>query len=116
MDMDDRQRRVGRNEAIFREVNERIERVSESLQVTTERISILCECGADSCTERIEISLPEYERVRQDPTLFILRAGHEQPDVEAVVERHETYDIVRKTAGEAAELARELDPRGNDDN
>jgi hypothetical protein len=109
--VDERQRRIGKNEALFREVNERIERVTASLQITTERIAILCECGDDSCTERIEVSLPEYDRVRQDSTLFFVCSGHEEPDVEIVVELNEGYDVVRKKAGPAAELARELDPR-----
>jgi hypothetical protein len=99
--VDERQRRIGKNEALFREVNERIERVTASL----------CECGDDSCTERIEVSLPEYDRVRQDSTLFFVCSGHEEPDVEIVVELNEGYDVVRKKAGPAAELARELDPR-----
>jgi hypothetical protein len=109
--VDERQRRIGKNEALFREVNERIERVTESLQLTTERIAILCECADGSCTERIEVSLPEYERVRQDSTLFFVSIGHEKPDVESVVEQNEEYDVVRKKEGPAAELARELDPR-----
>lgn len=108
--MDERQRRIGRNEALFREVNERIERVSASLRVT-ERIAILCECGDESCTDKIDVSLPAYERVREDPTLFFVRRGHAQPDVEHVVEQRDDYEVVRKLAGPAAEMARALDPR-----
>jgi hypothetical protein len=109
--VDERRRRIGKNEALFREVNERIERVTESLQVTTENFSILCECGDDSCMEQVEVSLGEYERVRGDPALFFVRKGHEEPDVEDVVEQTTGYDIVRKRSGGPAELASELDPR-----
>jgi hypothetical protein len=109
--VDARAARIGHNEALFREVNERIERVSEALQVTTERIAILCECGDESCAEKIEVALPEYERVRADSELFFVRCGHEQPDVERIVEQHEDYDVVRKEPGPAAELARDLDDR-----
>jgi hypothetical protein len=107
---DDRQRQLGRNEALFREANERIERVSQSLQVGTESFKILCECGDTSCTDQLDVSLPEYERIRRDPTLFFVRSGHEQPEVDDAVERTESYDVVRKKA-EAAEIARDLDPR-----
>jgi 5-bromo-4-chloroindolyl phosphate hydrolysis protein len=107
--VDERERRIGQNEALFREVNERIERLSQTLQAT-DSITILCECGDASCTEQIEVSLPEYERVRQDPTLFFVVLGHEQTDVEDVVEQGESYTVVRKTDG-AAEVARERDPR-----
>jgi hypothetical protein len=109
--VDERARRIGQNEALFREVNERIERVTETLQVTTERIAILCECGDDSCVERIEIALPEYERVRSDSELFFVRSGHEEPDLEDVVESHGEYDVVRKRPGPTADLAHELDDR-----
>jgi hypothetical protein len=109
--MDERERRIGKNEALFREVNDRIERVTESLQVTTENLSILCECGDDSCMEKVEVSLPEYERIRADPALFFVRHGHEEPDVEDVVEEQRRYYVVRKRSGGPAELASELDPR-----
>jgi hypothetical protein len=111
--VDERARRIGQNQALFREVNDRIERVSESLQVKSDQIAILCECGDQTCTERIEISLAEYDRVRAEPTLFFVRAGHEQPDVEEVIERHPGYSVARKREGIPADLARELDPRGN---
>jgi hypothetical protein len=109
--MSEREQRIGRNEALFREVNDRIERVSESLQVTSDPLRILCECGKASCTEQIAVPVSEYERVRADAELFFVRKGHEQNGVERVVERHEEYDVVRKEAGEAAMIARELDPR-----
>lgn len=109
--MDERERRIGKNEALFREVNDRIERVTESLQVTTENLSILCECGDESCLEKVEVSLPEYERIRSDPALFFVLPGHELPDVEDVVEEAPGYYIVRKRSGGPAELATELDPR-----
>ena len=73
---DERQRRIGRNQALFREVNERIERVSGALRTGTDTITVLCECGNQACAERIEVSLSDYERVRAEPTLFLVRPGH----------------------------------------
>ena len=108
---EERERRIGRNEALFREVNERIERVSQALQVEPERLRILCECGDESCFEHIEVSLPDYERVRANSTLFFVRSGHEHTEVEEVVEEREEYNVVRKSEGPAAAQARELDPR-----
>jgi hypothetical protein len=110
-EVEERERRIGRNEALFREVNERIERVTEALQVKTDTIQILCECGNESCMEQISVPLPEYERVRSDAELFFICSGHQDPEAEAVVEQHESYDIVRKKPGPAAEIARKLDPR-----
>src|SRR6476620_1177632 len=73
---EERQRRIGRNQALFREVNERIERVSGALRTGTDTITVLCECGNQSCAEHIEVSLSDYERVRAEPTLFLVRPGH----------------------------------------
>jgi hypothetical protein len=75
-------------------------------------MTAVCECGDASCSEQIELDLPTYERIRAEPTLFIVRRGHEIPDVEDVVEQHEGFDVVRKHEGGPAELARERDPRG----
>ena len=108
--MEDRERRIGRNEALFREVNERIERVSGALRTGTDTMMILCECGNPDCVDHIEVSTAEYERVRDESTLFFVRPGHAKLDVEKVVEHHDEYDVVRKNGG-AAEVARELDPR-----
>jgi hypothetical protein len=105
----EREERIGRNEALFREVNERIERITETLPVET--LTILCECGEQSCLEQIEVTVPDYERVRAEPTLFFVRPGHEQSEVEDVVEEREEYHVVRKKDGRAAAEARELDPR-----
>jgi hypothetical protein len=112
--VEERERRLGRNEALFREVNERIERVSGALRTGTDTMTILCECGNPDCVEHIEVSLSEYERIRGDSTHFFVRPGHAKPDVEEVIEHHDEYDVVRKN-GAAAEIARELDPRDGDD-
>jgi hypothetical protein len=108
---DERERRVGRNEALFREVNERIEQVSQALQVEPETLRILCECGDNFCLEQIEVSLPEYERVRANATLFFVHPGHEKTDVEEMVEERDAYNVVRKKEGPAAAQARDHDPR-----
>ena len=109
--MSERARRLGRNEAIFREVNDRIERVAETRQATTETLRILCECGVESCTGQIVVPMSEYERIRSDSELFFVCSGHEQPEVENVVEYHDDYNVVRKRPGDAARLAHETDPR-----
>jgi hypothetical protein len=109
--MDERGRRIGRNEAFFREANERIEQLSQKLETTGGRLEILCECGDPGCHERIEITMVDYEQVRSDPTHFATARGHEQPDVETVVENRDGYVVVRKAEGPPAEIAEKLDPR-----
>ena len=104
--MDARAERVGKNEAVFREVNERINDLTRE-----DAAEYLCECGNATCTETIQMTVAEYERVRADPTHFAVLPGHEIPEVEDVVGRNEGFRVVRKKAGPAAALATELDPR-----
>ena len=46
-----------------------------------------------------------------DPAQFLVVLGHEEPDVEYVVEAVDGWAIIRKRAGGPAELATEMNPR-----
>ena len=78
-----REERVARNETLFREVNERIKQVNVGL-ATIEATDFLCECGDESCTEPISLTMNEYEAVRAEPTHFAVVRGHVVPDIERV--------------------------------
>ena len=105
--MSRREDRIARNEALFREVNERVKDIVPS----EGGIEFICECGYEECIERVSLSADEYERVRSDPVEFFVKPGHEIPDVEEVVEAHDRYLLVRKHVGER-DIARQTDPRG----
>lgn len=107
--MDDRERRVGKNEVLFREVNERIEEMSRGLR-SQGPIDFLCECGLEGCTEPIAMTIEEYETVRANPQHFAVTPGHEILDVERVVSQNERFVVVEKE-GAAADIAVETDPR-----
>jgi hypothetical protein len=109
--MDTRQERIGRNEILFREINERLKEMQETFEVPAERAEFVCECGDAECTQQIAMSLADYERLRSDSTTFAVVAGHGAPDVEEVVETKGSYLVVRKRSGEAAILAQVADPR-----
>ena len=111
MAMDERERRLGMNEAVFREVNERVEEIHQTLASNDGTLHIICECGALTCTERLFVPIAEYERVRSDPTHFLLQVGHEDPTVERMIENHETYIIVEKEGVDVEEVAEATDPR-----
>jgi len=101
---------VAKNEALFRDVNERIEEVNSKLD--SEALSdFLCECGDDDCTKPISLTLGEYEQVRSVPTHFAIAHGHEVLDVEKVVATTERFAVVEKFAGEAERIAVQTDPR-----
>ena len=85
----------GHNEAVFRDVNERIEQG----QWPGERgapVAFRCECSNLGCNLLVEMTLDEYEHARADPRHFVLVPGREPPEVEVVVERRTGYVIVEK--------------------
>jgi hypothetical protein len=106
--LDPREARIARNEALFREVNERLKEISDD--ASEGRTDFLCECGDDECTASISLTLAEYERLRSDPLLFGVKPGHAIPDVEDVVAEDERFHIARKHEDEAR-IARATDPR-----
>jgi hypothetical protein len=103
-----RKQQIARNEALFREVNERVQEVSE--ERATLMTDFVCECGDSGCTETIPLRDAEYEHVRADPLLFVVVPGHEILEVETVIEEHERFNVARKHVAEAA-LAQDTDPR-----
>ena len=110
--MDEGQRRKAENEALFREVNERIERLHHHFAATErEPLEIVCECDRIDCATTIRVSPAVDEGVRRDPRCFFVCPGHEDAKVEDVVDSGGNYVIVRKRRGEPAEFAAESDPR-----
>ena len=107
----ERAERIGLNEAVFREVNERISDLAGQFGLEEQPLDLVCECGDPACAERISMSRGEYEQVRADPTHFAVFPGHELIDFEDVVDRRGSYNIVRKHEGGPAEIARGTDPR-----
>lgn len=103
--------RAARNEALFREVNEQVDSLSERQgSGAEEELLFICECSDDRCTERVTVPRAAYEDVRANPRRFLVVPGHDH-DFEHVVERTEWYAIVEKE-GRAGDVAEQTDPRG----
>jgi hypothetical protein len=103
-------RRLALNQSIFREVNERVAEVANG-RVADEPLQyeFFCECYDTECTERLELTLGEYESLRTSPTWFVVVPGHGYPRVEQVVRRNDRFEIVEKL-DEAGEVAAATDP------
>jgi hypothetical protein len=99
-----------RNQALFREVNERIEQLAEDFG-TDGQNQLICECGDRECTEKIELTAAEYERVRAYASRFVVALNHENPETESIVEQNERFAVVETYAGALSRIARETDPR-----
>jgi hypothetical protein len=103
----EREKRLAMNEALFRELNERVEeRVQES--VHSEAVVIICECARVECAQRIVLTVEEFSHVRDDPAQFAVAPGHAIVDVEVVVTQNERFEVVRKV-GFAGLVAEALD-------
>src|SRR5439155_2764393 len=99
------QRRRATNEALFRQVNERLEALNEAFEPVTKSFSVVCECHDAMCVDQVELSRDDYERVRDDPTHFVVVRGHESLDVEDVVAERDGWLVVKKRPGAPAAYA-----------
>jgi len=103
------ERRLGDNEALFREINVRIE-AGRWPGDPSKRSAFRCECSMLGCNLLVELTVAEYEEVRASPRRFLLVPGHEIAGVEVVVRREPDYIVVEKV-GEPGRVAERGDPR-----
>ncbi len=100
--------RIARNEGLFREVNEAIERGLWPGEKDSAQFR--CECAALECNAVVRLDVHDYERIRQHPRRFFVLVGHELPDAEDIVERGTDWVVVEKR-GQAGVVAESIDPR-----
>ena len=104
-----REERLAKNEVIFRTVNEAIEQKAIEMGGLDE-YQFICECSTADCFARISLTLRRYEHIRREGSRFVVAPGHEDVEVEVVVDTTPTYSIVEKD-GSAGILAEYTDPR-----
>jgi hypothetical protein len=90
----ERKLQAARTEGLFRLVNDHIAAAAEGLIV--DETEFVCECADTGCAEKIETPLEEYEEVREDPKLFLVKPGHVDEEVERVVSDEGNYEVVEK--------------------
>lgn len=99
-----RETRLAANEAFFRRLNESLERDTPD----DATLIVLCECADEDCAQRLELTRPEYERVRSDPTWFVVAHTHVDTEIEEVIGRTDRFETVRKL-GVGIDVATRLD-------
>lgn len=106
--------RAARNQTLYREVNERIQDLNEQFAAASSAgATWICECADPECSEKMELTLAEYEHLRAHPNRFAVVPGHVYEEVERIVEEHEAYVVVEKL-GPGAAYAVGHDPRKPD--
>jgi hypothetical protein len=109
--MSSRVERLARNEVASREINEKIEEAYQG-EPPANRIDIVCECARMTCDAAIDITLDEYEDVRDDARHFVILPGHFVGDIEWIVYETNRFAVVAKREGVPADVARDENPRG----
>ena len=103
--------KLARNEGMFRNINETIEKTAiENRYEPSELPVFVCECADTNCGDLIRLSLTQYEDVRRHPTHFFLVPGHEDPEIERVLEQNDRFVMTEKF-GEAGQVHVDTDPR-----
>ena len=111
MTENERDARVGRNQSMFRAVNEGMRELNDGFASITrsEEYSIVCECADLGCTESVLIRRSDYGAVRGSPRQFVVIRAHVLPEVERVVSESDGY-VVAEKFGEAAVVAEAVAP------
>jgi hypothetical protein len=102
------EKRLALNEALFRDVNERIREISDTFGQKDATYNFLCECSDPMCAEKVVLTSAEYEHVRAESTRFVVAKGHAMPEIESVVDQAKDHVVVEKE-GAAADVAVHLD-------
>jgi hypothetical protein len=103
------QRRQAENEVFFRERNERIQKGFDELNDiakeesgkpyvydTKTPLQFCCECSDENCRKRVRISLETYNNVHKDRNAFVIICGHEDKNVERIIDKKPEYWVVVK--------------------
>lgn len=101
--------RIGRNDSIFRQANDRISEFAEGQQAE-ESTPFICECADPECQDVVLMPLAEYSSIREGPRLFWNVPGHQASSQgwAQVIETHDSYVVVEKI-GPAGEVAEQLE-------
>ena len=103
------------NEGKFRDANEQIEQHAVELVGVEDGqfVPFLCECPQIECTQVALLTLKEYEQVRSGGRQGLAVLGHEDPSIEAVLERNERFVMTEKF-GRAGQVHEQNDDRNDD--
>jgi hypothetical protein len=112
--VESRKRRQALNEALMREVNERLAGLDRNAGASwadaDELFEFVCECSLPECEQHVRMTLGEYDGVRAQDDRFALVRGHETGSIERIVRRTDRFVVVDKA--DAVEAFVADDPRG----
>lgn len=89
--------RQAQNRDGSRNANERLQDVAGRTAEEGTVVPFLCECAADSCMGRVEISIDDYFLAHLDADHYVVMPGHRLKS-EGLVDDHGHYEVVTKAA------------------
>ena len=95
----ERKERIAHNESAARELNDK-------LGMGT----FMCECGDMEGSGVLRMPRELNDSIRADPMRFFALPGHEEPETEDVIRRHDDFVVLRKHE-DVADIVKERDPR-----
>lgn len=98
--------RAGRNEGVFRQINQRIDEGAEQHHVAS-ALPFHCECSDLTCTETIELDAATYDTIAANPLHFIVKPEHQVDEIEKIIAEHEAFYVVEKIGEARAEVEHE---------
>jgi hypothetical protein len=78
---------------LFREVNEQIRSLNNSLGLVQPSYVVLCECDQSDCAEGFEITAQVHAEIGASDDRYLVIPGHEHP-ADSVIDRSQQYVIV----------------------
>jgi hypothetical protein len=90
--------RKAEDQDMSRTANERLRDVAGRTAEDGIVIPFLCECAADECLGRVEISIDEYFLAHLQRDRYVIMPGHPRIDDQVVVEDRGHYEIVAMAA------------------
>ena len=90
-------------QTLFRQVNERVLDVNSSLGPTARIADFVCECRDPECTERLTLSVSQFDAVRSHPSRHVVCPGHVATAHEHTVEVHNGFSVVEADTPPLAE-------------
>ena len=93
-----RRRKVA-NEVLAKGLNRKLESLLEQGEdepIDQHEADFFCECSTATCSDRIRMTVARFDAIHAHPQDYIVRPGHQDREVERVVESEPGYLIVRK--------------------
>lgn len=91
------ERRFIENEVMFKNINAQISRfVTDGASQPDKLIPFYCECSNRDCRLRIKLTPGEYRQQHKNKRFFVVRKGHDLPEVETIIDKKQNYYLVEK--------------------